>query len=203
MGAGVSYTTLFSTSHGRLDLISWEFTSFIGGFVLCSTLQLYSPWRRMAVSAAPFFQILLHFTTGILPSTSGIILLSLSVARVDVDSQAQGSQTAIRIAGYIPAIGLGLYVAFGALVLVIGGLVVFVVQRSFSSRGESTIVSPSHLINLESRWRSLPGGNEYSDYHKRQLTGGPYLEGQDIENTYSLGHIHEDGACFPYFSLPF
>jgi len=106
LGSGIAYATLFSATHGRLDLISWAFACFV---ILLITCSMFEPIRR-SIPTATLGNVHPRQLHSILVATissglmiAAVVLLSLSVALSDFNAPpVPGSQSAILAAGYVP-----------------------------------------------------------------------------------------------------
>jgi hypothetical protein len=114
-GAGIAYTTVFSATRGRLDLISWAFACFIIVIMNCAVIQVLTPSRHVQIAnflrswnSQNVLEFWAHrsaiYVSLALPILAGVILLALSVAFLDATSQVPtpGLQSTIVLAGYLP-----------------------------------------------------------------------------------------------------
>jgi hypothetical protein len=162
-GAAVTYTTLFSAARGRLDLISWSFTCFVV-LIINSSMLTCRP-QPVPCSARGFFQSIRHrHTCGILLSLllliAAILLLALSISMSDMSvTMVPGSNLAILLAGC----------------LTLGWIAIRVVRsfwdyfpgwwhQLFWAQPINCERYPTHAIEGEIRWASLPGGDDYARY---------------------------------------
>jgi hypothetical protein len=115
----------------------------------------------------------LFFLSVVLPTIAGFLLLAFSVALLDTASPATvRSQTAIRLAGYLPIALIG-FLATNTIVarlwydFIIHQSRVTAPTRDVAQRIWNMI--PSHILPFHDRWTFLPGGEGYSIYRKRRL----------------------------------
>ncbi|KAF8579660.1 hypothetical protein K439DRAFT_1663150 [Ramaria rubella] len=178
-GAGITYTTIFSASRGRIDLISWAFTCFLIVVVDCAALQVFALPRhgqiariiRMEYIGSAENRLLIYMVLIGVPMIIGFLLLGVTVAVMDADAAqaVSGSTTAIRAAGYLPVAILGYFVILMVLVASFA-LIVRLLPRRFHPgakdmpSGFGTIMSP-----LREKLYFLPGGPGYSFYRQKHI----------------------------------
>lgn len=178
-GAGITYTTLFSASRGRLDLISWAFTCFLIVVIDSSALQMFALPRHGQL--ARIFRSDYHGSVGgrmvvftLLvgaPLVAGFILLGVSVATLDRHSPVTGSRTAIKASGYLPVAILGYF----ALIIVgaLGSIVISFLPRRIRPGPNEFYVGDvrlpaSAIFPLQEKLLFLPGGPGYIQYRQRR-----------------------------------
>jgi hypothetical protein len=186
-GAGLAYTTLFSAARGRLDLIAWAYTSFVGVVVNCAALQLFAQAQhsqiakifRMEYSGSAEQKLFFFVLLVGLPMVTGFFLLGMSVALLDAAADSvPGSQTAIRAAGYLPVAHLG-YFVITMIVAALGAVIIRIVFLRGNRRNkdmeqadmsaESRKYHSSLLFVIRSKLHFLPGGPGYSHYRQRRI----------------------------------
>ncbi|KAF8503140.1 hypothetical protein JB92DRAFT_3208672 [Gautieria morchelliformis] len=183
-GAGITYTTLFSASRGRLDLISWAFTCFLIVVIDCTALQLFAlPYHsqltriiRAEYPGSVGNRLLIYMTLVGVPLVAGFIFLGISVATLNdqAPGPVPGSRMAIQASGYLPLAILG-YFAISIVIVALGALVI----RLQSLRPDANDFYPgdvrlpaSAVHPLQEKLYFLPGGPGYINYRRKHLAHG-------------------------------
>jgi len=130
-GAGITFTTIFSTPRGNIGLMSWSFSLFNVGFVIAtlieallrSTCDLPLPKAKVVKSyrLPKFFEVFLHlvFLLAFACVTGAVMLLSVTIGYLPWSSSGVVSSDII-INSRLPdgiAIGLSIAATAGGLVL--------------------------------------------------------------------------------------
>ncbi|KAF8474552.1 hypothetical protein JB92DRAFT_3134693 [Gautieria morchelliformis] len=186
-GAGITYTTLFSASRGRLDLISWAFMCFLIVVIDCTALQLFAlPYHDQLTGiirveyrgsrGSVGNRLLVYMTLVAVPLVVGFIFLGISVATVSnqAPEPVSGSRMAIQVSGYLPVAILG-YFVISIVVVALGALVIRLrsLRPGANELYPGDVRLPASAIHpLQEKLYFLPGGPGYINYRRKHLARG-------------------------------
>ena len=164
-GAGITYTTIFTATRGRLDLIAWAFTCFLIIVINSTALQGFSPrhiqlarLRRSQYAGSVENRPLIYMLLVGIPLLTGCILLAVSVAVLDGQATTPnpGSRLNIQASGYIPVGILGYFVV-ATIIAGLSAIIIRFLPSRLRPQTKEMRMSTSPMFPFKKKLYFIPG----------------------------------------------
>jgi len=183
LGSSIAYTTIFSASRGRLDLMCWALACFLIVVINSAALQLFSlPAHdqiakifRMEYVGSVESRIIKFMALVGVPMIAGFILLGLSVVLFDpnLETVVVGSASAIFAAGCLPLAALAYFVLSIVAAVISAAIIQFAPRRllraEIKHEEQEHKVLNSFISSVKEKLYFLPEGPGYSKYRERHI----------------------------------